>query len=321
VQVIIGGVVLILGTIFGFVYELLDRCMRTRQKSGKPLILMESVQSMLSCDDVVLESVHCPCVLDSTSSLLRSGFLESFPKSLPKKARLNSSVVSNDTAQEPLCLDKSSFGDSECVFVESRLADAFHFLLIFSLNQDVKPTLDVLDALLGVYPTMLNSINAVDVVQNTVSSLDLIVTLLVSFDTTVQNTVNVQRDYTYVPDDIAELTIFFADPESLDKGNALINERLSSLPESFLAVYFDDEFIPYVEDADESLFVPVSIVVPGESNDTNPACGDVRFDIATVAELENVRRGGVRRSESNGKWASRSFDDWRKIVAYLSRRV
>jgi hypothetical protein len=58
-----------LGTFFGFVHELLDRCMRTRRKSGKPLILMESVQSIFSCNDVAPESLHCPCVLDGDLSL------------------------------------------------------------------------------------------------------------------------------------------------------------------------------------------------------------------------------------------------------------
>jgi hypothetical protein len=85
------------------------------------------------------------------------------------------------------------------------------------------------------------------------------------------------------------------------------------LPESFLVVDFDDEFIPSVKDADKSLFVPKYIFLPDESYDTNPDRGDVRFKIATVVELENVRRGGVQRSQSNEKWASRRFDDWRKI--------
>jgi hypothetical protein len=43
--------------------------MRTRRKSGKPLILMESVQSIFSCNDVAPESLHCPCVLDGDLSL------------------------------------------------------------------------------------------------------------------------------------------------------------------------------------------------------------------------------------------------------------
>jgi hypothetical protein len=144
---------------------------------------------------------------------------------------------------------------------DSRMLFTYAYL---SLSQDVKPTLDVSDASLSVRPAMSNSINAVDVVQDTVSSINLIVTPPVSFDIAIQNTMNVQRDYTYVSDDITKLAAFFADPKSLDEGNALIDERLSTLPESFPAVDFDDEFIPSIEDADKSLFIPESVVVLDE---------------------------------------------------------
>jgi hypothetical protein len=173
--------------------------------------------------------------------------------------------------------------------------------------------LDLLDPSIAVRPAMSKAVNADDIVRDIPSFLDLIVTPPISFDTAIQNTMNVQRDFTYVPDDIAELAVFFEDPRALDDGNAPIDESLPTLPKSFPTVDFDDEFIPSVEDVDESLFVPESVVLPDEFGDTNSNRGDVCFGIATTAELENVRRGGVRRSESNEKWASRSFDDWMKI--------
>jgi hypothetical protein len=89
--------------------------------------------------------------------------------------------------------------------------------------------------------------------------------------------------------------------------------------------FFEDNFVPLVDDVDECLFVEESGTLLGSvSNDVlvfndvpisndEPILNDstsCRFGTVTEVELENVRRGGGRRSEASKRWATRSFDDW-----------
>jgi hypothetical protein len=79
-----------------------------------------------------------------------------------------------------------------------------------------------------------------------------------------------------------------------------------------------DDFIPSIEDVDEALFTFELAVIPGDrnvanDNVTNNKSSAERFRIAIAAELENVRRGRVWRSEASERWATRSFEDWRRI--------
>jgi hypothetical protein len=111
-----------------------------------------------------------------------------------------------------------------------------------------------------------------------------------------------ERNFSIVLDDIADLIV------AADSGDVSI-DICCTFPEIDLDSQFDcdSEFILSVEDVDESLFVNESVVLLKPSNSDT---GSSRFGTATIIELENVRRGGARKSEATEKWATRSFDDW-----------
>jgi hypothetical protein len=88
------------------------------------------------------------------------------------------------------------------------------------------------------------------------------------------------KDYSLFPDDIAD--VCFPDVQSDGLG---------------------DVFIPTVDDVDEYL--------PTVSTNKSASAG--RFGTVTRAEIENVRRGGERRSKASERGAARCFDDWREF--------
>jgi hypothetical protein len=61
------------------------------------------------------------------------------------------------------------------------------------------------------------------------------------------------------------------------------------------------------------LFTFESVVILDDHDVANNNSSNDHFGTATVAKLENVKRGGVWRSEVSKKWATQSFDDWRRI--------
>ena len=55
------------------------------------------------------------------------------------------------------------------------------------------------------------------------------------------------------------------------------------------------------------------IVILDDYDVANNNSSSDRFGTTTTAELENVKRGGVWKSEASKRWATQSFDDWRRI--------
>jgi hypothetical protein len=71
-----------------------------------------------------------------------------------------------------------------------------------------------------------------------------------------------------------------------------------------LAIDFNDDFIPSVEDVDESMFTFESAVIP---NNLDVANNDVAND--NPSSYRFVAATTIRRSEAFERWATRSFDD------------
>jgi hypothetical protein len=273
--------------------------------------------------------------------------LESSPNSSAKKVRLSGSL-------SPLgCIEKHSrdvsvsdcmLVDSDYMFMESKPRDVFDLNIVVQRSQslDIKPLLNsnvrVVDVVNDPVHNAFVSSDAVSEFTDRVSVPDVDITcrpdiaefvsslaadhvlhpesfLVGSVDCPVVE--DTMKDYSVVPNDFADLD--FPDicfPDSLDNcnlSNALNDSEL-----------FDDNFVLTVDDVDECLFVDESLTVPVHVfNDSGPS----RFGTVTEAELENVRRSGIRHSESSECWAVRVFDDWRsfrsisihKAIADLSK--
>jgi hypothetical protein len=104
----------------------------------------------------------------------------------------------------------------------------------------------------------------------------------------------VEKHFSFVPNDLADLK--YLNYVFLDLKNA------SS---------FDDDFILFLDDVDEAFFVGESLILLVFDNN-NPN-SFTQFGTVISWELENVRRGGIRRLEAIERWASKLFDDYRKF--------
>jgi hypothetical protein len=254
---------------------------------------------------------------------------------MPKKPRLNSSADTIDTVLESGCLVESVKVryDFDCEFVNSRPFDPFYLALIFPLSQDVKPQLassnEILDVRMVLPVSNTTNVSQTEHVSVIGPSADVLASCAdvhascATRNSNEQNPVSSQRDYSFILDDIADIADFYDEPQGvLDRGVDL-DDGVLDIPEYVFpnpspGIDCSDDFIPLVEDVDEALFTFESAVIPGDhnvanDNITNNKSSTECFRIAIAAELENVRRGGVRRSEASERWATRSFEDWRRI--------
>jgi hypothetical protein len=257
--------------------------------------------------------------------------------SLPKKARLSSSghdigsPEAVNTAQVVLdpvyghrggCFDVSNvvFGVSNCIVDESDeifglsdpvsdisdpILDVLGFLDVSDcVLVDVRPQ-DLFD--LGISVQLKHEVISFAPEPKLTSVNDILIPkydVVVSVPQVLLVTSTSDRNFSIIPDDIADLLV----ASYLDRAFPVVSgdvsiDICSMFPEVYPDSQFDSDadFIPSVEDIDESLFVNASVVLPMPSkSDLDSA----RFGTTTTAELENVRRGGVCRSEAMEKWAT-----------------
>jgi hypothetical protein len=138
-----------------------------------------------------------------------------------------------------------------------------------------------------------------------------------------QSTLSSQRDYSFMLDDITDIADLYDELQVVHDHDLVLDVDVLDFPESIFsnaspAIGLNNDFIPSVEDVDESLFTFESAVVPDDlvvcnNNIASNNSSNDHFGTATAAELENVKRGGIRRSEASKRWTIRSFNDWRRI--------
>jgi hypothetical protein len=256
----------------------------------------------------------------STSVLDVESDLESSKRRL-SRSRSGSPNDPSPKSSKCVCLSVNASGDiadslslhvnadcvlADCVLTECRPRDLFELGVRVQLSQgsDVKPDITMPGVCGDVNP--LSAVNLVpsggsdcpsiavgvlvlDVSIEAVCEDLLLDGLDVHSSPIVPNIGEVHlEDYSLFPDDIVDLC--FVDVQSDGLG---------------------DVFIPTMDDIDECLFTNESLILPTVSTDKSASAS--RFGTVTTVEMENVRRGGERRSEASERWAARCFDDWRKF--------